>query len=84
MDDDIIKTIKIVMVFILLATIIITIVLPATLVFIGNGFEYFACKNLEEISTLEHHWDILNGCLVKYNNYWFKPEEFPYKELEIK
>lgn len=72
--------------FIVAPMVVLTIVLLLVfgIAFLFTLMEKPACNNLQEISTLEYHWDIWNGCLVEYNGYWFKLEDFPYKELEIK
>lgn len=49
----------------------------------NNIQQYNACQELQEVSELEHHFDIWNGCIVKYNDYWFKPSDFPFAELKL-
>jgi hypothetical protein len=70
---------------VIIALIVLAFACMFSFYFVVNLMDLQACNQLEQISTLEHHWDIWNGCLVRGpNGYWYMPEDFPYQEIDLK
>lgn len=82
MDEDLSLFLKICL-FIVIGVIALAFLCAGLDFAVYNIQQYNACQELQEVSELEHHFDIWNGCLVKYNDYWFKPDNFPFQEIDL-